>query len=293
MNRKIEPICIIRLRRISFDETRFKNTIVRTLIMNFTKYFIPAVFLSLISFSAMTQVIPPGLGDTKMAGWMAFGIQQDLDTVSGKGWSSTSYFGFGRMSDPDNYNLLQKPAIFILNQEFKNKFSEKWEYSLAFSYRNQKNYSDTEPYERTDPASKQEFRLYGRLSRIFKTSFVEITPTFRQELQKYFTGDFGSYPESFRLRSRFRVKFKVPLSMDEVHKLSLYSEQLFSTSLKTEPNRWTPFEYKDSRFSLYYTLSPKEIPWDFNMGYMNNLIGKKAPFSAHYVGLDLIWKNPF
>lgn len=268
-------------------------TFVRTLIMNSIKHFIIAIFLILSSFAGRAQVIPPGLGNTKMAGWLAFGIQQDLDTTAGKGWSSTSYFGFGRMSNPESYNFLQKPAIFILNQEFKNKFSENWEYSLALSYRNQKNYSDTAPYKRADPASKQEFRVYGRLSRIFKTSFVEITPTFRQEFQKYFTGDFGPYPESFRLRSRFRLKFKFPVSRDGVHKISLYSEQLFSTSLRTDPDRWTAFEYKDSRFSLYYTLSPQEIPWDFNLGYMNNLIGEKASSSVHYIGLDIIWKNPF
>lgn len=261
--------------------------------MNFKRNLILFFCLFIVSYKSEAQIIPPGLGETNMASWLAFGVQQDLDTLKGQGWSSTSYLGFGRVSDPDNYNLIQKPSIFIINQEFKNKFTENWEYSLALSYRTQKNYSKAAPYGRDDPATKQEFRVYGRLSYVFKTSFVEITPTLRQEVQNYFTGNFGTYPEKLRLRSRFRVKFKFPLSEDGMHKMSFYSEQLFSSSLRSDPERWTRFEYKDSRFSLYYTLSPTSIPWDFNLGYMNNLIGKKDVTTAHYIGMDLIWKNPF
>ncbi len=269
---------------VLLDNKRFK--------VNFCKTTIVLVCSLILSLQGLAQVIPPGLGKTNAASWFAFGIQQDLDDINK--WSSTTYVGIARVSDPDNYNLLQKHSIFILNQEFKNKFAKNWEYSLALSYRNQRNYADSAPYDLDDPSTKQEFRLYGRLSRIFKTSFLEITPTFRQEVQKYFTSDFGAYPENMRLRSRFRVKFKAPLTKDKKHSISLYSEQLFSTSLSSEGDKdWSRFEYKDSRFSLYYTLSPEHINWDFNVGYMNNLIGKSNASSTHYLGVDVIWKNPF
>ena len=243
-------------------------------------------------FMAWAQVIPPGLGDTKVASWLAVGIQQDLDT-SRRGWSSSTYVGMARMSSPDTYNMLEKPGVFIFNQEFKHDFHEDWEYSLAFSYRRQNEYNDQAPFEKDDPRLKQEFRLYGRFSRIFKISSIEITPTLRQEYQKYYTPDFEVHDEKTRLRSRFRMKIALPLTADKKHKLSFYSEQLFSTSLKNEPREWTSFAYKDSRFSLYYSLSPETIPWTINLGYMNNLVGRKNVSSAHYLGVDFIWKNPF
>lgn len=256
------------------------------------KIIILPCLLLLFNFIASAQVIPPGLGSTKAASWLAVGIQQDLDTAA-RGWSSTTYVGVARMSSPDTHNMFEKQGVFIFNQEFKHDFHEDWEYSLAFSYRRQNEYEDEPPYEKEDPGLKQEFRLYGRFSRIFKISSVEITPTFRQEYQKYYTPDFHIHSEKTRLRSRFRIKVAVPLTSDKKHKLSLYSEQLFSTSLRRDSKEWTPFEYKDSRFSLYYSLSPETIPWTINLGYMNNLVGRKNASSSHYLGLDFIWKNPF
>lgn len=254
--------------------------------------FLLLCLLFFTGFLARSQVIPPGLGSTKMASWLAVGIQQDLDTAA-RGWSSSTYVGVARMSSPDTYHLLEKQGVFVLNQEFKHDFHEDWEYSLAFSYRRQNEYDDHPPFEKEDPGLKQEFRLYGRFSRIFKVSSVEITPTFRQEYQKYFTPDFEVHDEKTRLRSRFRIKVAFPLTADKKHKLSFYSEQLFSTSLQKESREWTPFAYKDSRFSLYYSLSPETIPWTINLGYMNNLVGRKNVSSGHYLGLDFIWKNPF
>ncbi len=253
-----------------------------------------AIIITVLYWTASyAQIIPPGLGATRWASWFALGIQQNLNNTNGKGWESTTYIGLARMSHPNDNNLVAKPGVFILNQEFKNKFDKNWEYSLAASYRRQNEYSDDPPYEQEDPSFKQEFRIYARLSYIFKTHFLEISPTLRQEVQKYYTPDFKPPAENLRLRSRFRLKFSVPLTANKVHRVLLFSEQLASASFRTDPKRWTPFGYKDSRFSLYYSLSPKNHPWVVNIGYMNNLMGKHKPTAAHYLGLDLIWKNPF
>lgn len=235
------------------------------------------------------QVIPPGMGKINSVGWFAVGINQDLNPLKSN-WQSISYLGIGRTSNPDNNNPLYRPGILILNQEFKNKFHKNWEYILAASYRRQNEYSRSPPYEQSNPDLKQEFRLYGRLSYIIKAGRGAITPAFRQEVQKYYTPDFKHFPESLRLRSRFRLKFELPLSQKKEHRLLLYSEQLFSTSYMNDSGQWTPFEYKDSRFSIYYSLSPKTIPFSFNVGYMNNLI---ETHSTHYLGVDIVWKNPF
>lgn len=248
---------------------------------------------SLLPFFTFAQVIPPGLGKTKMAGWLAVGIQQDLDTAENTKWQSVTYLGVARKSDPDNYNLFAKPAAFILNQEFKNNFSENWQYSLALSYRRQNEYSDTAPYDEMDPPLRQEFRMYGRISYEFKTLIVSITPTLRQEFRKFYAPDFESFPENFQVRSRFRLKFSFPISLDKTHRILAFSEQLFSSSQDSNPKEWSRFKYKDSRFALYYALSPKEMPFNFNLGYMNNIIASQPSFSGNYIALDVIWKNPF
>src|SRR5690625_7662905 len=99
--------------------------------MNFKLNLILFFCLFIVSHKSEAQIIPPGLGEKNMASWLAFGVQQDVDTLKGQGWSSTSYLGFGRVSDTDNYNIMQKPSIFINNQEFKNIFYATWEYSLT------------------------------------------------------------------------------------------------------------------------------------------------------------------
>lgn len=238
----------------------------------------------------LTQIVPPGLGKTPMAGWVAFGVQHKMDTIKNGGWTSSSYVGIGRKSNPDSYNLLEKPSIFILNQEFKHRFYSNWEYILAVSYRTQFNHADVEPFEKLDPAFKQEFRFYGRLYYVFKTDFVNITPTFRPEFRKFFTPNFRNYTENMQIRTRFRIKLDFPLTKDKNHRLILLSEQLLSTSQSNETRKFSKYKYGDSRFSIYYSTSLKNAPFTLNIGYMNNLIGTKNPFPAHHIAFDIVLK---
>lgn len=249
----------------------------------------------ILSGPSSAQIIPPALGEISSGSWLAFGVNQDLDTIKSGGWQSSTYIGIGKLNPAERNNPFKQQGIFVLNQEFHNRFHTNWEYSLALSYRKQEVYSKNEPFIHADPRFKNEFRVYGRFSRLFKTDFVEITPTFRQEIINYFTPDFKDYRESLRLRSRFRLKFAFPLDQQKSHRLIFYSEQLFSISQEKSKSKrkWTSFDYKDSRFSLYYSLSPQHIPFTFNLGYMHNLIGKHSTHSAHYIALDMIWKNPF
>lgn len=246
-----------------------------------------------ITHTVPAQVIPPGLGDTRTASWFALSFKQDLGAPEAKDWQSVTYLGAGTMSNPDSRNPFDKPAIFIVNQEFKKRFQQHWEYTLAVSYRRQNEYADDPPYEKSDPAIKQEFRLYGRLSYTLKFSSAEITPALRQEIQRYYTPGFHNFPEIMRLRSRFRLKFSIPVDKDKKHRILLFSEQLFSTSQMNSTKQWTRFRYQDSRFSLYYSWSPADVPLTFNVGYMNNLKGTKSPVSIHHFGLDISWHNPF
>ncbi|MCB9188140.1 MAG: DUF2490 domain-containing protein [Flavobacteriales bacterium] len=239
------------------------------------------------------QISSPGLGKTNTADWIAFGVRQELDTIEGKGWQSMTYAGLGRKSNPDNYNLFYKPAIFIVNQEFYHQFHNDWQYSLALSYRRQDEYFDTPPYEHETPRIKQEFRIYGRFSYIFKTPRIKFIPTFRQEFRKFCSPDFKNITENFQLRSRLRLQLTVYLDKNKTHRLIASSEQLFSVSKETTSNTWTNFNYRESRFSFYYSISPQALPLIFSLGYMNNLVGNKTTFDAHYLAFDIIVENPF
>ena len=258
-----------------------------------TNKFIIISLLTLLSTRLTAQIIPPGLGKTNTSSWLALGFKQDLDTLAIGGWESTTYIGLGTVSHAHQSNPFEDVGIWVINQEFYHNFAKNWQYSLALSYRQQNLFSSTLPFKRLEPRYKQEFRWYGRLSYAFKFDNFTITPTFRQEVIKYFTPSFDNYDESWRIRSRFRLKFALPLTPDKSQQLLLYSEQLFSISQNGNTKKWDHFSYADSRFALYYSLKPKSHPLTYNLGYMHNLIGTQDTFSGHYFALDIIWKNPF
>lgn len=238
------------------------------------------------------QVSPPGLGEAKTASWIATALRQDLDS-SGV-WQSVSYIGLGRKSNPDQYNPIKKPAIFVVNQEFYHQFMTDWQYSVALSYRRQQKYGRTAPYSLKPGATEQEFRLYGRLSYKYQLGKVKITPTLRQEFRKYYDTRFMGVGTNFQLRSRFRIQASVNLDKDKRQKIMLSSEQLFSASKKNEPQHWTPFQYQESRFMMYYSFKPKGRSVTYNIGYMNNWVrNSKESFDAHYVAFDVTFDQLF
>lgn len=241
--------------------------------------------------NATAQLSPPGLGTAKLSDWVAVGVRQQLGAQ--KKWESVSYVGVGRKSNPDNYNPFYKPAIWVFNQEFFHQFRPHWEYSAALSYRRQDNYRSSPPYEHDTPSIKQEFRTYGRLSYTFSTSRIKLVPTLRQEFRKFYAPDFSNVSDDFSWRTRFRLKLTVNLDAHKIHRASLSSEELFSISKETSPRAWTNFDYRESRINLYYSLAPPKIPAVFSFGYMNNLVGKKKPYSVSYLAFDVVLENPF
>jgi len=253
------------------------------------KYCLSILFFGLFTGKAFSQISPPGEGKARTAGWFAFGIRQEIE----KSWQSMSYIGVGRKSNPDNYDPFYKPAIFVLNQEFYHQSRKTWQYSFALSYRRQDEYSENSPYEHDKLRSKQEFRLYSRLSYILKTSYIKFVPTLRQEFRKFYSPDFKNADENFQFRSRFRLQIVASLNKAKTQAVTLSSEQLFSVSKENTPGTWTDFNYRESRFSLYYSYSPKTLPFIFSIGYMNNLIGRKNPYNVHYIAFDIVIENPF
>lgn len=237
------------------------------------------------------QISPPGLGKAKTASWFAVGLRQNLDSLKKK--SALTYVGYGMVSDPEgNSNPFKKQAILVLNHERYNQFAKHWQYSYALSYRRQDSYKDVAPY--SYDGTEQEFRLYGRISYILSNSKWKWTNTTRQEFRKYFTADFTKADENLQFRTRLKSQLAYDLGADD-QKLILSAEALFATSLMNYPtSKWKSFQYKESRFALYYSRKLPNTPITMDLGYMNNLIKTSSgPVDVSYVALDLIWNLPY
>ncbi|MDB5274003.1 MAG: hypothetical protein JWO58_2370 [Chitinophagaceae bacterium] len=250
------------------------------------------LFVGVLSYhSVFAQISPPGLGNANTASWFAIGIRQRLDSANHK--QMVTYIGTGRISDPDNYDPFKKAAILVLNKEFYNLFHKNWQYSVALSYRRQNEYAEDAPYEKQSTGYKQEFRLYGRYSYILRNKKLKWVNTFRQEFRKFDTDKFKDWDETYQLRSRFRTQLTWNIDKRKIHSLVTSAEVLFSIS-KELNNGWSDFDYRESRFCLYYSFAPSQSPLVFNVGYMNNLLGKYGALTdAHYMALDIIWNDPF
>ncbi|WP_312077037.1 DUF2490 domain-containing protein [Chryseobacterium sp.] len=228
------------------------------------------------------QISPPGLGHSKTASWFAAGIKQKLN----KNWQSMTYFGMGRTSG-NSLNPIEKPAIFVFNQEFYHQLKNNLKYSFALSLRDQKEIIPSNG----KTVDQQEIRLYGRLSYAFKGKKFKITPTFRQEFRKFFAPKSLEDAESFALRTRLRLQLSVDLNEDASKKLFLSSEQLFSTEKDALSKEWSDLQYHESRFLAYYSVTPKNSSVTFDIGYMNNLVGGNHPYDVSYLAMDVVFNG--
>lgn len=235
------------------------------------------------------QLSPPGLGEAETAAWMAAGVRQDIATR----FDSVSYLGFGTISHPHDADALRKPAMVVLNEEISDQFHPHWRYSLALSYRHQCLYADEPPYARAERGSRQELRVYGRLTHVFARGRFKLSDTIRPELRSFFAPGLHPYEdEPLQLRARARSQLAVALDAHAEHRVVGSAEVLASTA--KERGRWTSFAYRESRFCLYYSLARSGSSLVFDLGYMNNLIGYGGKLAdVHYLAFDVVWKNPF
>ncbi|MCW4467573.1 DUF2490 domain-containing protein [Flavobacterium sp. MFBS3-15] len=239
-----------------------------------------------VAATAWAQLSPPGMGATKTAYWSAIGINQKL----GENNSTTAYLGWGRVSGADGGSPVDMPLIFVANQEFYHKFSPRWKYSVALSYRRQHEYEAGEGLADTD-AIQQEFRVYGRLQYSQDIGGVKWATTLRQEVRRFYADDFSDAEYGLQLRTRFKTQVSVPLNSH--NSIMGSAEALFSASRDNHAG-WQGMGYKESRFCLYYSLSPESLPVTFDVGYMNDLMGHGSHTAdASYVAIDIIVKDPF
>ena len=252
----------------------------------------PLLFLAALNaIPCHAQINPPGLGTANTASWLAIGLRQSLDTV--KEWESLTYIGWARKSEPDNRDPFSKGAMFILNQEFYHLFHARWQYSFAASYRRQDEYSDEPPFGHEDPPIRQEFRLYARLYyNVIDWPRLKTAVILREDIRRYLNpGHSGQY-QDLQLRTRFRLRITLSLNDKNSRKLIANSEQLFATSRTSPQHSWSEFVYTESRFTFFYSHLLESAPVVFNIGYMNNLVGRESPFDVHFLALDIILVDP-
>lgn len=232
---------------------------------------------------AWAQISPPGLGEAETASWVAAGLRQDLD-ARGR-FQSLSYVGVGAISDHD-LDPLRRPAIMVLNEEVYDRFAKVFQYSLALSYRRQYLYRT---HERE---LQQELRFYGRFSHVLRRRRFKLTSTLRPELRSFYTPAFAPRDEPLQLRFRLREQLSYSLDRSERQRL-IGSAEVLSSIAKTGAG-WSRFDYRESRFCLYYSLAPSGSLVVVDVGYMNDLLGQgEALTDVHYLALDVTWQNPF
>lgn len=246
------------------------------------------IFCLAFSLKTFAQLTPPGLGETNSAFWSAVGVSQKLNEKN----TSKTYFGTGFISGTDERNPFNAPSIMVLNQEFFHKLNSKWQYSYALSYRRQHEYD--EEFDRLEETGiKQEFRVYGRMGYTAHIGSSKWATTLRQEVRKFYTADFANVPDALQLRTRLKTQLTVPLD-NEVHNSIIGSAEVLFAMAQDTHEGWNQPDYKESRFCLYYSYSPKDYPVILDVGYMNDLIGYGSDTAdVSYLAMDIIIKDPF
>lgn len=240
-------------------------------------------FLSIVLHSvSFAQFSPPGLGKINTAGWFAVGVKQKLNDQ--KTVSSATFLGVGRTSNPDNYNPLQRSAIYVVNQEILFRFAKHWETAGALSYRWQNNYKTEKPYQLDTPKGQQEIRTYGKISYLNHLGIMDYSFTFRPELRFFFDPNFNSAAKKAQFRTRFRGKMGFPLNSSKTKKIIETTEVLLATN---ETQNWDKFQMNESRFCLYYSVKIPQQKITLNIGYMNDLLLKPTVHDAHYLAVDI------
>ncbi|MBS0618748.1 MAG: hypothetical protein JSR44_11205 [Spirochaetes bacterium] len=236
-------------------------------------------------------ISPPGLGPSNTASWFVTGVQQYLDKK--REIKSLTYAGVAHLSTTQSDNPLEKQGIFVLNEEVYHQWSPYWQYSLALSYRRQNEYEDGEDALNSNPATKQEFRAYGRYTFSLPFGQFKWTLAYRQEFRRFLSTNFENIDSLYQFRSRFKSQVIWKVDNAGKHRFTLAAEFLFSTS-RLQSGLWTPFGYKETRLGFYYTLLPQETQVSYSVGYMNDIIGYgNSLVDDNYFTFEAVFLDPF
>lgn len=250
--------------------------------------------LFLTAFSSKAQLSPPGIDGAKVVGWGAIGLQQQL----GEKWSLSFYTGGSRQSDPDNTRLLQKAAIFVVNQETRYTFNQHWRLALGTSIRIQKNYSDERPYDLDQPSARNELRYYLRLFYQHSINRVAMSYSFRPEYRDFYANNWDKWSTPLELRFRLKGQANIPLNQAKTNQLIIANEFLSTIDHynNASSERWTSFHFTEDRLTNYFRHTFQKPALCVDVGMMHQFWKEKASNQFHYtayLSLDLLFINPF
>lgn len=251
--------------------------------------------ICLFSFTAFSQISPPGLDDTQIATWGAVGFSQQLNPK----WTLTAYLGGARMSDPDNWHPLQKQSIAVYNHEFQYKFSSQWQASICSSIRFQNKYEDEPPYDAQDQAYRWELRYYGRVYYKQQLGKLAMNYSFRPEFRTFYSPGWKPSSTPFELRLRLKAQASLPLNQKKTNLIIGANEFLSAVdeyTLNTPSGRdhqWSNYHFTEDRFSVYFRHFFQEQDIVVDLGVMEQFKPGSHFEPVSYLAFDVLIQNPF
>jgi hypothetical protein len=239
-----------------------------------------AFFATFLEVSA--QISPPGLDDTRTVAWGAIGFSQRIGTK----WQTSFYVGASRESNPDNYSLLAKPAISVIDINQQYRFNEHWQLAGCVSYRRQERYSDDPPYELNNPGMRDEIRYYMRLYYRHKINRVLFTYSFRPEYRTYFNHFHHWDPIPYDYRFRLKAQAALPLNESSSSQFVVGNE-----ILSVARPHFTNYRYTEDRLTTYFRHTFDRPRLITDVGFMYQFLAGEG-LITHFA-FDLIFVDPF
>lgn len=228
------------------------------------------------------QISPPGLDDTRAVAWGAVGFTQQLSLR----WQTSFYLGAARESNPDNFSLLSKPAIAVIDVNQQYRFNEHWQLAVCLSYRHQTRYEDDPPYALNDPAIRDEIRYYMRLYYRHKINRVAFTYSFRPEYRTYFNHFHHWDPVPYEFRFRMKAQAAIPLNTSLSNQLIIGNEIL----TVAQPH-FSRYRYTEDRLTTYFRHSFNKPRVIADVGFMYQFLSSEG-LITHFA-FDVIFVDPF
>jgi hypothetical protein len=245
--------------------------------------YVALFFLCFTAFlPSFSQISPPGLDDTRAVGWAAVGFSQQI----GRRWQTTVYLGASRESNPDNFSLLRKPAIGVLDINQLYRFNEHWSLAGAVSFRMQNMYFNAPPFDSEDPALRDEVRYYMRVYYRHKVKRISFTYSFRPEYRTYFDRLDRWSPVPYEFRFRLKGQAAVSLNQSGSNQFILGNEILSVA----EPH-FSQYHYTEDRLTTYFRHTFTKPALIVDAGFMYQFLAKEG-LITHFA-VDFIFLDPF
>jgi len=258
-------------------------------------------FLLLFKYKSFSQIGAEAQGG-KASLWLALGIDQKIS----KRWLSVTDIGYGRHSDPNNNALVKRQGLNVLTQDFIYKANTHWHFAFSIGYWRRDFYDDNIPYNsRNYPQQfRNEIRPFQKAYYSHSLKNIIITHVFRTDYRFYYDQNFtDKWPTPFEFRARYLQVWKISLTKDKKNFIIPMDEILtavdkYSATIALQKkSKWSPYQFIENRFSLYYRRSLLNQKIDIDLGVMYQYWRDKPgvlTFNTSFnLMIDIIIKEPF